>query len=270
MTMPAAVAPVVQWLRSMQSTCLVVLCLGLNPAGASVLTCLDAEYDADILLASSALTNRQAFTASVCAAWSPPKGSDGTPSESANDLLVRMRQVLLHPYALLLGWCTEVHNTALHCQSNSNFGYLPCTAEPQAVLQTAGSIPASICLWLFTEDAWACLLWMARACSHPSDTNCSSEMRCTSMAPFPIFSGRSSGWRRCPKASDGSAEAMYLMQIMSITETQWSGSSVIIISPDSDCLSVLQAAVLGTDLRNHAQVWCRKVVIKRAGNLKHA
>ena len=44
------------------------------------------------------------------------------------------------------------------------------------------------------------------------------------------------------------------MQIMSITETQWSGSSVIIISPDSDCLSVLQAAVLGTDLRNHAQV----------------
>ena len=45
-----------------------------------------------------------------------------------------------------------------------------------------------------------------------------------------------------------------MMQIMSITETQWSNSSVIIISPDSDCLSVLQAAVLGTDLRNHAQV----------------
>ena len=35
---------------------------------------------------------------------------------------------------------------------------------------------------------------------------------------------------------------------------QYSGASVIIISPDSDNLSVLQAALLGFDLRKHAQL----------------
>lgn len=40
-------------------------------------------------------------------------------------------------------------------------------------------------------------------------------------------------------------------QLMSITETQYSGSDVLIVSPDSDNLSVLQAAVLGFDLRSH-------------------
>lgn len=38
---------------------------------------------------------------------------------------------------------------------------------------------------------------------------------------------------------------------MSIAETQWTGANVIIISPDSDNLSVLQAGVLGVDLRRH-------------------
>ncbi len=38
---------------------------------------------------------------------------------------------------------------------------------------------------------------------------------------------------------------------------QYSGASVIIISPDSDNLSVLQAALLGFDLRKHAQLGLR-------------
>ncbi|DBA91070.1 TPA: hypothetical protein ACH3X1_016035 [Trebouxia sp. C0004] len=40
-------------------------------------------------------------------------------------------------------------------------------------------------------------------------------------------------------------------QVMSICETQWSNNNVIIISPDSDNLSILQAGVLGIDLRRH-------------------
>ena len=43
------------------------------------------------------------------------------------------------------------------------------------------------------------------------------------------------------------------LQVMSITETQYSGESVIIISPDSDNLSILQAALLGLDLRQHKE-----------------
>ena len=43
------------------------------------------------------------------------------------------------------------------------------------------------------------------------------------------------------------------MQVMSITETQYRGTSVIIISPDSDNLSVIQAALVGADLRSHGQ-----------------
>lgn len=40
-------------------------------------------------------------------------------------------------------------------------------------------------------------------------------------------------------------------QLMSLLETQYVGSSVVIVSPDSDNLSVLQAGVLGVDLRSH-------------------
>lgn len=38
-------------------------------------------------------------------------------------------------------------------------------------------------------------------------------------------------------------------QLMSILETQYSGDTVIIVSPDSDNLSVLQAGIIGLDLR---------------------
>lgn len=40
-------------------------------------------------------------------------------------------------------------------------------------------------------------------------------------------------------------------QLLSLLETQYQGESVVIVSPDSDNLSALQAAVLGADLRGH-------------------
>ncbi|KAL9253538.1 hypothetical protein AKJ16_DCAP06680 [Drosera capensis] len=40
-------------------------------------------------------------------------------------------------------------------------------------------------------------------------------------------------------------------QLMSILETQYSEETVIIVSPDSDNLSVLQAGLIGLDLRRH-------------------
>jgi hypothetical protein len=40
-------------------------------------------------------------------------------------------------------------------------------------------------------------------------------------------------------------------QLLSLLETQYLGESIVIVSPDSDNLSVLQAAVLGVDLRGH-------------------
>lgn len=43
-------------------------------------------------------------------------------------------------------------------------------------------------------------------------------------------------------------------QLMSIVETQYSEDTVIIVSPDSDNLSVLQAGLLGLDLRRHAEL----------------
>lgn len=42
-------------------------------------------------------------------------------------------------------------------------------------------------------------------------------------------------------------------QAISVTEQQYTGQDVLLIAPDSDVLSVLQAAVLGTDLRQHAR-----------------
>ena len=44
---------------------------------------------------------------------------------------------------------------------------------------------------------------------------------------------------------------MLCLQVMSICETQWSGANIVLISPDSDNLSVLQAGILGIDLRQH-------------------
>lgn len=38
-------------------------------------------------------------------------------------------------------------------------------------------------------------------------------------------------------------------QLMSILETQYSGDTVVIVSPDSDNLTVLQAGLVGLDLR---------------------
>ncbi|KAF5185993.1 Phosphoglycerate mutase family protein [Thalictrum thalictroides] len=43
-------------------------------------------------------------------------------------------------------------------------------------------------------------------------------------------------------------------QLMSILETQYSGETVIIISPDSDNLTVLQAGLTGLDLRKHSDL----------------
>ncbi|OAY47760.1 uncharacterized protein LOC110617471 [Manihot esculenta] len=40
-------------------------------------------------------------------------------------------------------------------------------------------------------------------------------------------------------------------QLMSILETQYSGETIIIVSPDSDNLSILQAGLVGLDLRRH-------------------
>lgn len=43
-------------------------------------------------------------------------------------------------------------------------------------------------------------------------------------------------------------------QTLSVMETQYSEELVVIIAPDSTVLSVLQAALLGIDLRNHWQL----------------
>ncbi|PKI56955.1 uncharacterized protein LOC116212882 [Punica granatum] len=43
-------------------------------------------------------------------------------------------------------------------------------------------------------------------------------------------------------------------QLMSILETQYSKDTVIIVSPDSDNLSVLQAGLIGLDLRRHREL----------------
>lgn len=45
-----------------------------------------------------------------------------------------------------------------------------------------------------------------------------------------------------------------ITQLMSILETQYSGDTVIIVSPDSDNLSVLQAGLIGLDLRRHTDL----------------
>lgn len=44
---------------------------------------------------------------------------------------------------------------------------------------------------------------------------------------------------------------LHCAQVLSVTETQYTGADIAFISPDSENLSVLQAAVLGADLRRH-------------------
>ncbi|CAM6098572.1 unnamed protein product [Calypogeia fissa] len=63
---------------------------------------------------------------------------------------------------------------------------------------------------------------------------------------------------RPPKFSDGTPNEsvsdvlVRVTQLMSILETQYFGDTVIIVSPDSDNLSILQAALTGQDLRRHS------------------
>ncbi|KAK9669422.1 hypothetical protein RND81_13G128700 [Saponaria officinalis] len=60
-----------------------------------------------------------------------------------------------------------------------------------------------------------------------------------------------------PPTSDGTPNEsvddvfVRVTQLMSITETQYSEETVIIVSPDSDNLSVLQAGLVGLDFRRH-------------------
>lgn len=62
-----------------------------------------------------------------------------------------------------------------------------------------------------------------------------------------------------PPISDGTPNEsvgdvfVRVTQLMSILETQYSGDTVIIVSPDSDNLSVLQAGLVGLDLRRCAE-----------------
>jgi len=66
----------------------------------------------------------------------------------------------------------------------------------------------------------------------------------------------SSDWRP-PKGSDGTPHESVAdvlvrgRQVLSICETQYRGADILIVSPDSDNLSILQAALLGVDLRQH-------------------
>ncbi|CAL8462586.1 g2119 [Coccomyxa elongata] len=69
-------------------------------------------------------------------------------------------------------------------------------------------------------------------------------------------------WRP-PRGTDGTPNEsvsdvlVRVRQVLSITETQYSGANVIVVAPDSDNLSVLQAALLGLDLRRHGDLAMR-------------
>lgn len=65
-------------------------------------------------------------------------------------------------------------------------------------------------------------------------------------------------WRP-PRGSDGTPHESVAdvlvrgRQVLSICETQYRGADILIVSPDSDNLSILQAALLGVDLRQHSR-----------------
>ena len=46
---------------------------------------------------------------------------------------------------------------------------------------------------------------------------------------------------------------MRVRQLMSVTETQYTGQDILIVAPDSFTLSALQAAALGVDLSGHGE-----------------
>uniref|UniRef100_A0A061RZ05 Phosphoglycerate bisphosphoglycerate mutase family protein n=1 Tax=Tetraselmis sp. GSL018 TaxID=582737 RepID=A0A061RZ05_9CHLO len=64
---------------------------------------------------------------------------------------------------------------------------------------------------------------------------------------------------KMPPGTDGTPNESVLdilvrvRQMMSVLETQFSDEDVVVVSPDSDNLSILQAAVLGADLRRHGE-----------------
>ncbi|XP_010459368.1 PREDICTED: uncharacterized protein LOC104740459 isoform X1 [Camelina sativa] len=64
-----------------------------------------------------------------------------------------------------------------------------------------------------------------------------------------------------PPISDGTPNEsvsdvfVRVTQLMSILETQYSEDTVVIVSPDSDNLSVLQAGIQGLDLRRHSELY---------------
>ncbi|KAL3681483.1 hypothetical protein R1sor_024439 [Riccia sorocarpa] len=55
-------------------------------------------------------------------------------------------------------------------------------------------------------------------------------------------------------------------QLMSILETQYYGDAVVIVSPDSDNLSILQAALTGRDLRRHSALAFAPGEVRRIDN----
>ncbi|CAI6006827.1 unnamed protein product [Closterium sp. NIES-64] len=76
----------------------------------------------------------------------------------------------------------------------------------------------------------------------------------------------SSRWRP-PAFTDGTPHEsvadvlVRVTQLMSILETQYSRDAVVIVSPDSDCLSVLQAALIGKDLRRPRPSLCPHLAV---------
>jgi broad specificity phosphatase PhoE len=63
-------------------------------------------------------------------------------------------------------------------------------------------------------------------------------------------------WKPSPNTDGTPNESAFdvlvrVRQLLSITETQYNGEVIVLISPDSYCLSILQAAVKGVDLRRH-------------------
>ncbi|XP_062217678.1 uncharacterized protein LOC133917855 isoform X2 [Phragmites australis] len=64
-----------------------------------------------------------------------------------------------------------------------------------------------------------------------------------------------------PPISDGTPNEsvadvfVRVTQLMSILETQYSGETVVIVSPDSDNLSILQAGLIGLDFRRHSSLF---------------
>ncbi|GMH21477.1 hypothetical protein Nepgr_023319 [Nepenthes gracilis] len=64
-----------------------------------------------------------------------------------------------------------------------------------------------------------------------------------------------------PPISDGTPNEsvadvfVRVTQLMSVLETQYSGDTIIVVSPDSDNLTILQAGLVGLDLRRHRDLF---------------